>query len=99
MLVSVVQDTELPIYGGLHYQFPYPPLELEDFPQINFAETKSMKTEMPTDECMLYDKHRDSMNGTLEEIIALCSAQDNSLALSMLDWHSKLATAQDYTKM
>ncbi|KAI4323285.1 hypothetical protein L6164_022903 [Bauhinia variegata] len=82
---NLFQDMELPIYAaGLHYQLSYPPLDLEDFPQINLSETKLMKTEV-TEECMLYDKYRDCMNGTLEEIFSLCSSQDNSVALSVID--------------
>ncbi|KAJ7982101.1 NAC domain containing protein [Quillaja saponaria] len=78
---NLFQDMQLPIYTNLHYQLPYPPLELEDFPRINLAETKSLKPEM-IEESMLYDKYRDCMNGnTLEEIISLCSSQDNSIAL------------------
>ncbi|KAJ7949024.1 NAC domain containing protein [Quillaja saponaria] len=79
------QDIQLPIYTSLHYQLPYPPLELEDFPQINLAETKSLKPEMRVEETMLYDNYRDFMNGTLEEIISLCSSQDNSVAMLMQD--------------
>ena len=75
----------MPIYAGMHsYQLPHTPLVLEDFPQINFAETKSLKPEMSED-CMLYDRYRDCMNGTLEEIISLCSSQDNSVPLPMLE--------------
>ncbi|KAI4333256.1 hypothetical protein L6164_018089 [Bauhinia variegata] len=82
---NLFQDMELPFCGGLHYQLPYPPpLELEDFPQINLSEAKWMKSEM-TEECMVYGKYRGCMNETLEEIFSLCSSQDNSAALSMLD--------------
>lgn len=83
----MAQDIELPIYAGMHnYQFPHTPLVLEDFPQINLADTKSMKPEMSTDDCMLYDRlYRDCMTGTLEEIISLCSTHDNSVALPMLE--------------
>lgn len=54
-----------------HYQLPYPPLALEDFPQINIAtEGKTSKCEI-IDDLMMYDKYRDcSSTGTnlLEEI-------------------------------
>ena len=68
---------QMPRYESLPYQFPYPPLELEDFPQINLAEMKLMKPET-TEECLSYDKFRDFMNGTVEEIFSLCSSQDNT---------------------
>lgn len=76
----------MPSYANLQYQCPFPPLELEDFPQINIAETKPSKPEI-FDGCLMYDKYRDYMNGALEEIYYLCSAQDtnNSVALSMQD--------------
>lgn len=75
-------------YGSMvHCQYGYPPLELEDFPQINFcaADTKLLKPEFTEDD-MPYDKLRDYMNVTVEEIFSLCSSQDNnSIALSMQD--------------
>lgn len=82
-----MQDMEIPMFGGNHnYQLPQTPFVLEDFPQINLTETKSMKPEMTDDGCnMLYDRYRDCMNGTLEEIISLCSSQDHSLAFPMLE--------------
>ncbi|PON49477.1 NAC domain containing protein [Parasponia andersonii] len=80
---NVVQEMQMPSYESLHYQLAYPPLELEDFPQINLAEMKLMKHEM-TEECMSYDKLKDYMNGTVEEIFSLCSSQDNPInVLSM----------------
>ncbi|XP_057450483.1 NAC domain-containing protein 54-like [Lotus japonicus] len=77
---NLFQDIEIPMYG-MHYQLPQTPLVLEDFPQMNL--TESMKPEM-TEECMVYDRYRDCMNGTLEEIISLCSSQDHSVAFPML---------------
>ncbi|GLT54097.1 hypothetical protein SLA2020_273250 [Shorea laevis] len=78
----LIQDTaQIPNYTSLDYQVCYPPLELEDFPQINLAETsKPLKPEI-VDEYMSYDKIRDYMNGTLEEIFSLCdrSSQENSM--------------------
>ena len=75
---------QIPNYESLHYQFAYPPLELEDFPQINLAEMKLLKSET-TDECLSFDKFRDYMNGTVEEIFSLCSSssQDNAIPLTM----------------
>ncbi|KAL1300105.1 hypothetical protein HN51_044795 [Arachis hypogaea] len=83
---NVFQDIEMSMYGSMHnYQFPQTPLVMEDFPQIDFAETKLLKPEV-TEDCMFYDRYgRDCMNGTLEEIISLCSSQDNSVALPMLE--------------
>ncbi|PPS10455.1 hypothetical protein GOBAR_AA10181 [Gossypium barbadense] len=70
---------QIPSYTNLHYQAPYPPLELEDFPQINIiSETKASKAEI-IDEYMMYDKCKDYMNGSLEEIFSLCASQDNSM--------------------
>ncbi|KAJ6909956.1 NAC domain-containing protein 71-like [Populus alba x Populus x berolinensis] len=69
---NLIQDMQMPFYSSLLYQFPYPSLELEDFPQINIAEcVKPSKPEI-SDEYMMYN---DSMDGTLEQ---LCSSQDNS---------------------
>lgn len=75
---------QMPNYESLHYQYAnYPPLELEDFPQINLAEMKLLKSET-TEEYMSLDKFRDYMNGTVEEIFSLCSSsQDNTIALTM----------------
>lgn len=80
----MVQDVQIPSYAGMHYQLPYTPLVMEDFPQINLPETKTTKPEV-TDDCMLYDRYRDCMNGTLEEIISLCCTQDNSVPFPMLE--------------
>ncbi|XP_008225989.1 PREDICTED: NAC domain-containing protein 86 [Prunus mume] len=79
------QETYIPHNESLlnNYQFPYPPLELEDFPQINLAaEANASKPEI-IDDYMSYDKFKDYMNGTFEEIFSLCSSQDNSAALPM----------------
>lgn len=80
-----MQETYIPHNESLlnNYQFPYPPLELEDFPQINLAaEANASKPEI-IDDYMSYDKFKDYMNGTFEEIFSLCSSQDNSAALPM----------------
>ncbi|KAK8490574.1 hypothetical protein V6N13_031745 [Hibiscus sabdariffa] len=70
------QEMQILGYTNLHYQAPYPPLELEDFPQINIvSETKASKAEM-MDEYMMYDKYS-NMSGSLEEIFSLCASQDN----------------------
>ncbi|XP_061986084.1 NAC domain-containing protein 71-like [Populus nigra] len=69
---NLIQDMQMPVHSSLLYQFPYPSLELEDFPQINIAEcVKPSKPEI-SDEYMVY---KDCMDGTLEQ---LCSSQDNS---------------------
>ncbi|KAL5100692.1 hypothetical protein RYX36_005019 [Vicia faba] len=78
---NLFQDIEIPMYGGFNNQFPQTPFMMEDFPQM---ETKSI---LKTDMCengFLYDKYIDCMNGTLEEIISLCSSQDHSVAFPML---------------
>ncbi|XVF33793.1 hypothetical protein REPUB_Repub18cG0001700 [Reevesia pubescens] len=81
---NLIQEMQMPGYTNVHYQAPYSPLELEDFPQINISETKLSKPEI-IDEYMMYDKYRDYMNGSLEDIFSLCSSQDNSMPLSMHD--------------
>ncbi|KAE8693555.1 NAC domain-containing protein 45 [Hibiscus syriacus] len=80
------QEMQIPGYTNVHYQAPYPPLDLEDFPQINIIlETKASKSEI-IDDYMMYDKYKDYMNGSLEEIFSLCASQDNSIPpLSMHD--------------
>lgn len=80
-----MQDTQITNYRSLDYQLSYPPLELEDFPQINLTETKPLTKPEIAEEYMSYDKIRDYMNGSLEEFFSLCSSQENSTALSMQD--------------
>ncbi|KAK9266669.1 hypothetical protein L1049_000831 [Liquidambar formosana] len=83
---NLFQDIQMPNYASEHYQLPYPPLALEDFPQINIMEAKPSKAES-IDEFMMYDRYRDYMSGTtmLEEILSLCSSQENSIVLPMQD--------------
>ena len=52
-----------------HFNLPYPPLALEDFPQINITEEKTSKSEI-IDDFMMFDKYRYCSSGTslLEEI-------------------------------
>ena len=86
-MIFLLQETYMPNDPTFHnYQFPYPPLELEDFPMINLAaETNTSKPQIIED-YMSYDKLKDCMNGTLEEIFSLCSSQDNnSVSLPMQD--------------
>lgn len=87
--IILLQDMEMGMkYGGMvHCQFGYPPLELEDFPHVNLsaAETTLLKPEILTEDDMSYEKLRDYMNITVEEIFSLCSSQDNnSIALSSM---------------
>lgn len=93
-----MQEMQMPnIYTDLQYPCPYPPLEVEDFPQINIAETKPSKPDN-LEESLMYDKYyRDYMNGTLEEIFYLCASQDNSMALTMQEWSSDYTNKSDYT--
>lgn len=79
-----MQDIEATMYAGMNFQLPQTPFMMEDFPQINLCDTKSMKPEM-SNECFLYDRYRDCMNGTLEEIISLCSSQNHSMAFPMIE--------------
>ncbi|KAI3456643.1 hypothetical protein Pfo_013306 [Paulownia fortunei] len=60
-------------YTGLFYETGFPPLALEDFPQIDLTEAKS------SCEYMTCDRIRDCVNGitTLEEIYSLCSSHEN----------------------
>ncbi|KAJ6317925.1 hypothetical protein OIU76_013467 [Salix suchowensis] len=70
---NLIQDMQMPIfYSSLLHQFPYPPLELEDFPQISIAECMKPSKPEISSEYMMY---KDCMDGTLEE---LCSSRDNS---------------------
>ncbi|WKA13476.1 hypothetical protein VitviT2T_030771 [Vitis vinifera] len=68
---DLIQDMEMPDCTILpRYQLPYPPLALEDFPQINITEAKTSKSES-IDDYMTYDKYRDYTRGStslLEEI-------------------------------
>ncbi|KAL6206167.1 hypothetical protein ACLB2K_023416 [Fragaria x ananassa] len=84
---NLFQDTYMPNDTSFqNYQFPYPPLELEDFPMINLAvEMNTLKPQI-MDDYISYDKLKDYMNGTLEEIFSLCSSQENNhVALPMQD--------------
>ncbi|KAJ0042417.1 hypothetical protein Pint_17141 [Pistacia integerrima] len=82
---NLIQEMQMPnIYADLQYPCPYPPLEVEDFPQINIAEETKPSNPENLEEILMYDKYyRDYMNGTLEEIFYLCASQDNSMALTM----------------
>ncbi|KAF9674492.1 hypothetical protein SADUNF_Sadunf10G0132900 [Salix dunnii] len=72
---NLIQDLQMPNCSSLQDQFPFPPLELKDFPQIGITEgTEPSKSEI-IDDSMMY---RDCMNGTFEEIFYLCYSQDNS---------------------
>lgn len=96
----LLQEMEQQMYTCMHYHLPYPPLELEDFPQTSFAETKPLMKPAEeqmvnnNDYCMAYDhkyKTSNTMSGTLEEIISLCSSShhdNNSLLLPMLDYNA-----------
>ncbi|GFP81659.1 NAC domain-containing protein 86 [Phtheirospermum japonicum] len=62
-------------YTGLFYDTGYPPLALEDFPQIDLiTEANTSKEYM-----MNCEKFRDCVNGiaTIEEIYSLCSSHEN----------------------
>ncbi|KAA0054712.1 NAC domain-containing protein 76 [Cucumis melo var. makuwa] len=79
--------------NNIHYQHPYyPPLEVEDFPQLNImGETKSLMKPECIDEYMKsFDKFRDSMNGSLEEILSLCSLPNMHEDNHNLQQHSSL---------
>ncbi|KAF5728146.1 protein BEARSKIN1-like [Tripterygium wilfordii] len=77
---TLFQDMDMPSSWSMHCQQPYyPPLEVEDFPQINIiTETIPSKT-TNDDHQRIYDEYKDCMNGTLEEILSLCSSQPTSL--------------------
>ncbi|KAA8523390.1 hypothetical protein F0562_009813 [Nyssa sinensis] len=84
---NLIQDIQIPECTSPQYQPSYPPLALEDFPQIDIAETKPSKPET-IDEYIMYDKYRECMSGTtmLEEIFLLCSPEENSINLSMQEY-------------
>ncbi|XP_050227078.1 NAC domain-containing protein 54-like [Mercurialis annua] len=66
---NLIQDMEVEAYTSMYYQLPYPPLEVEDFPEINIADTMT-------------NKLRSCMNGTLEDIFSLSSSHQNSTSFS-----------------
>ncbi|KDP36447.1 hypothetical protein JCGZ_08577 [Jatropha curcas] len=69
---NLLQDMEIP---SLHsYQIAYPPLEIDDFPQINIAET------MPAAKSEIHITEDYCINATLDDIFSLCSSHDNSVA-------------------
>ncbi|GER47650.1 NAC domain protein [Striga asiatica] len=74
-LSNFIQD-----YTGLIYETGYPPLALEDFPQMDLITEENPKQEY----LMSYEKLRECVNGTasLEEIYYLCSSHDNMLCPS-----------------
>ncbi|KAB5538587.1 hypothetical protein DKX38_016120 [Salix brachista] len=61
---NLIQDMQVPNCSSLHYQFPLPPLELKDFPQIGFTEGMEPSKPEIIDDYMMY---RDCMNGIFEE--------------------------------
>lgn len=65
------QGIHMPKYTSLQCQFSYPPLEVEDFPQIYWAET----TDKILKPAQMEDQFRDYMNGTVEDIFSLRSSQ------------------------
>ncbi|XP_010544346.1 PREDICTED: NAC domain-containing protein 86-like [Tarenaya hassleriana] len=74
---NLFQDLQLPKPMLSSYQLPYPPLELEDFPEICMndaaAEIERSKKGDNIGDLMMHDINgRDSSNGTLEEILSLC---------------------------
>ncbi|KAL0363074.1 UNVERIFIED_CONTAM: NAC domain-containing protein 86 [Sesamum calycinum] len=74
-LSNFIQD-----YSGLFYETLYPPLSLDDFPQVDLTEAKS------NNEYVASDRLRECLNGitTLEEIYSQCSSHQN------IDYHSTL---------
>ncbi|KAL0353365.1 UNVERIFIED_CONTAM: NAC domain-containing protein 86 [Sesamum angustifolium] len=67
-LSNFIQD-----YSGLFYETLYPPLSLDDFPQVDLTKAKS------NDEYVASDRLRECLNGitTLEEIYSQCSSHQN----------------------
>ncbi|KAK4439526.1 hypothetical protein Salat_0287500 [Sesamum alatum] len=67
-LSNFIQD-----YSGLFYDSLYPPLSLDDFPQVDLTEAKS------NNEYMASDRLRECLNGitTLEEMYSQCSSHEN----------------------
>ncbi|KAJ6772463.1 putative proteinC DOMAIN-CONTAINING PROTEIN 82-RELATED [Salix koriyanagi] len=61
---NLLQDMQMPNCSSLQYQFPFPPLELKDFPQIGFTEGMEPSKPEIIDDYMMY---RDCMNGIFEE--------------------------------
>ncbi|KAJ6357400.1 hypothetical protein OIU78_005286 [Salix suchowensis] len=61
---NLLQDIQMPHCSSLQYQFPFPPLELKDFPQIGFTDGMEPSKPEIIDDYMMY---RDCMNGIFEE--------------------------------
>lgn len=74
----------MPNYFSMHYaeETCYTPLALEDFPQIDISGESKSSTKAPADQALddpfMYSAYA---SGTmmLEEIMSMCSAQDNSI--------------------
>ncbi|KAJ8761272.1 hypothetical protein K2173_001328 [Erythroxylum novogranatense] len=64
MEMSILSHSSSSSNMQLEYQVPYPPLELEDFPQINIKPSAAKP----------HGISMDCINGTLEEIFSLCSS-------------------------
>ncbi|KAM7252278.1 hypothetical protein ACFE04_024161 [Oxalis oulophora] len=83
---NLIQDVQMMSYTNMNnYQLGYPPLQLEDFPQINIAEQSSKPEIM--NEYIMGEKYRDdNMYGTIEEIFSLCNSSHHiDIAFPMQD--------------
>ncbi|KAJ4981642.1 hypothetical protein NE237_032479 [Protea cynaroides] len=73
---NLIKDLTMPNYSRLQHQFSYPPLALEDFPQMDTVETK-ISNPQPINEYMMNDKY-----SMIEDILYLCYSQENPGTLS-----------------
>ncbi|XP_058071328.1 NAC domain-containing protein 71-like [Magnolia sinica] len=77
------KDIRVPYYPSLQQELSYPPLVLEDFPQMDTMEGKSHNTHT-MEECIMYDKYNEA--SILEDIFyGGCSSQENSINLAWQD--------------
>ncbi|KAF8412634.1 hypothetical protein HHK36_000603 [Tetracentron sinense] len=83
---SLNKHMTIPNCTRLPPQLPYPPLALEDFPQMDTIETRLSQSQT-IDEYIMYDNYRNFTNEArmLEEIIYVSSSQDNTIGLSLKD--------------
>ncbi|KAJ4975275.1 hypothetical protein NE237_000381 [Protea cynaroides] len=79
----LTKDQTMANYTRLQHQLSYPPLALEDFPQMDTVETKLSSKPQAIDHeyYTMYDRYN-----MLEEILTLCSSQENTGGLSWPDY-------------
>ncbi|CAI9773202.1 unnamed protein product [Fraxinus pennsylvanica] len=76
-LSSFIQDVGIPNYIGIFRETPYIPLDLEDFPEINFPDITTLSKSETLGE---FDRYKEYLDGftALGEVHSLCSTRENS---------------------